>query len=240
MTETDHRYYLGEELALFEKAYNWKNYWADLVSKYIVGDVVEIGAGMGSTTKYLYERHNPHATWVCIEPDPILVEKLNGVVAEEQWPNCQVIEGTLSSVTLPQQFDTALYIDVLEHIEDDAAEVKRALSVLKPGGYLIALSPAHQWLFSPFDSRIGHFRRYSKESLNRVVPEHLERIALQYVDSAGLFASLANKMLLKRSMPNAKQLQFWNSCLVPISRVSDGVLSYSVGKSVLGVWRKPI
>ena len=49
------------------------------------------------------------------------------------------------STTLPAEakFDAILYIDVLEHIEDDRAEMARAAARLKPGGALIVLAPAH-------------------------------------------------------------------------------------------------
>lgn len=49
-------------------------------------------------------------------------------------------------------FDTLLYIDVLEHIPDDGAELARAAERLRPGGRVIVLSPVHQWLYSEFDN----------------------------------------------------------------------------------------
>ena len=41
-------------------------------------------------------------------------------------------------------FDCILYIDVLEHIENDRQELIEAKKRLKPGGRLIILAPAHQ------------------------------------------------------------------------------------------------
>jgi hypothetical protein len=126
----------------------------------------------------------------------------------------------------------------LEHLDDDRGELKRASQFLNSGGRLIVLSPAHNWLFSPFDAAIGHRRRYTRQSLAAVAPPGIKRLALRYLDAAGLPTSLMNRLLLRQSMPTAKQLWFWDRYLIPISRVLDPVLAYRIGKSVLGVWAK--
>jgi hypothetical protein len=49
-------------------------------------------------------------------------------------------------------------------------------------------------------------------------------------------ASLANRLLLRASMPTAGQIMFWDRVLVPVSRVIDPVLARSIGKSVVAIW----
>ena len=61
----------------------------------------------------------------------------------------------------------------LEHIEDDREGLKLAAAHLRPGGRTIVLSPAHQWLFTPFDAAIGHFRRYNRSMLRSISPPEL-------------------------------------------------------------------
>ena len=51
--------------------------------------------------------------------------------------------------------------NVLEHIEDDAAAVRRFRSVLPEGGRLVILVPALPALYGSIDEAIGHFRRYT-------------------------------------------------------------------------------
>jgi SAM-dependent methyltransferase len=151
---------------------------------------------------------------------------------------CESRLGTLESFDDSETFDTILYMDVLEHIEDDRGEVARAAKHLRPGGHVIALSPAHQWLSTPFDQAIGHCRRYSKATFGALKTDDLEKVCLVYLDSIGFFASLANKLMLKSAMPKPSQIAFWDNVLVRISRVVDPVLGFSAGKSVLAVWRK--
>jgi hypothetical protein len=118
------------------------------------------------------------------------------------------------------------------------AELQRAAHRLRPGGRVIILSPAHQWLFTPFDSSIGHFRRYNRSSLSKASPPGLQLESIFYLDSCGIVASAANQLLLRQSMPTKAQIGVWDKFIVPISRLVDPLLMYSLGKSIVGVWRK--
>ena len=228
--------YIGTELELFAQAKNWKNYLRSIFRKYLKGNVLEVGAGMGSNTSLLCRCH--YDSWLCLEPDYRLFEVLEDTIKSGAIPNCQAKQGTIDSLDHQQLFDSILYIDVLEHIEDDIREVRKASVRLKDGGHLIILGPAHQWLFTPFDEAIGHYRRYNKAMLKATLPEDIEIVKLIYLDTVGLLASLANKMLLKQSQPTLKQIKLWDNLMVPISEKLDPVLGYKFGKSILLIGRK--
>lgn len=215
--------YAGRELDIFAHAQRWKRYWSAKLRLYISGDVLEVGAGIGANTAVL--RAATKGRWLCLEPDPELASQIQGQ---------EVRVGTLRDVAA-DRFDTILYIDVLEHIEDDEGELARAMQLLRSGGRIIVLAPAHQSLFSPFDAAIGHFRRYDRASLSRISPGPIEKMF--YLDSVGLFASAANRVLLRQSMPTLGQIQTWDRWIIPASRLIDPVLG--VGKTIVGIWRKP-
>jgi hypothetical protein len=223
--------YAGSELDIFEKAVHWKRYFARHMAPYIRGEVLEAGAGIGANLKMFSQLD--FRRWTCLEPDRELADRLRDAVPGDG--RYETVVGTLQD--LPgRRFDTILYIDVLEHIEDDHAEMLRAAAHLNPGGAVIVLSPAHQWLFTPFDAAIGHFRRYSKRSLAAAGATELTREKLIYLDTVGLAASAANRLFLKSAMPTHSQIQTWDRLMVPLSRFIDPFLRYQVGKSVLGVW----
>lgn len=230
--------YVGNELDLFAAATRWKSYLRRQVARDLRGDVLEVGAGIGGTTRLLCDGNQPR--WTCLEPDPVLASRLARAVDEGELPPCcEVAVGTIDDIAEHDSYDTILYIDVLEHIADDAAELARAAGRLRPGGRVIALSPAHNWLYTPFDRAIGHHRRYTKATLAALTPEGLRLDRLIYLDAAGLLASLGNRLLLRQSLPTARQVAFWDRVLVPCSRRLDPLLGHALGKSVLGVWRKP-
>src|SRR5262249_44837670 len=149
--------YLGSELVLFEKAVNWKGYWRSQIAPFVGGDVLEVGAGIGANTRVLQSL--AYDSWTCLEPDRHLAEQI------PTMPRHSTRVGTTRNLRFSERYDSILYIDVLEHIEQDAAEMVLAASYLRPGGHLIVLSPAHQSLYTPFDQAIGHFRRYTRRSL---------------------------------------------------------------------------
>ncbi len=229
--------YIGNELELFDKAKNWKSYYGNKIIPLLKGDVLEVGAGIGATTKSLCD--GSQKKWVCLEPDQALASQIQTRLQKKELPNCCELRiGTLEQQPADELFDAIIYIDVIEHIENDAAELQRAKKHLKKGGHLIILVPAHQWLYSPFDEAIGHFRRYDKQMLRKAVPQDLKQQKLDYLDGVGLMASVANKLFLKQSYPTQKQVLFWDSTLVPLSRFTDVISLNMVGKSLLGIWSK--
>lgn len=229
--------YIGEELDLFSHATHWKNYYGSIVKPYLGNKVLEVGAGLGSTTETLCD--GTQKEWVCVEPDPALGNQIVDKLNKGSLPKCcRYIQGTVDNIQ-DKDFDSALYIDVIEHIENDKEELEKSASRLKPGGYLIILVPAHNFLYSEFDKKIGHFRRYNKKMLKAVNPQNIEIIQLKYLDSLGCVSSYANKLLLKQSYPTLKQVKFWDNFIVPTSRnFLDKVLFNTVGKSVLLIGKK--
>jgi SAM-dependent methyltransferase len=221
--------YEGSELDLFADARVWKSNLRRQLAPFLGPEVLEVGAGFGGTTRFLCKGN--HRRWVCLEPDDALASRLAASIAEGSLPSCcQVSVGTTADLP-DDSFDTILYIDVVEHIEHDAEELARAAALLKPGGHLAVLSPAHQWLYTPFD--------HSKRSLAALSPPGLDRVRLRYLDTAGLLASLGNRLVLNSAMPSPRQIAFWDRYLVRASHILDPLLNYQLGKSVLGIWKRP-
>jgi SAM-dependent methyltransferase len=229
--------YEGSELELFSQARNWKSYWSSQIRPFIGARVLDVGAGIGATSQVLCDPSQQ--SWVALEPDPKLAEEIGrrqrGNVVPRQ---CEIRVGTLADLADTEVFDSILYIDVLEHIADDRAEFQRAVRHLAKSGFLIVLAPAHQFLFSPFDTSVGHHRRYNKRTLGSLAASDVECVKLLYLDSVGLIASSANRFLRRSGMPTPAQIAVWDRIMVPPSRWVDPLLGYSVGKSILGVWRK--
>jgi len=230
--------YVGGELDRFAGARRWKAYWASQIEPFVRGEVLEVGAGIGTNTLTLCDplRHR----WTCLEPDPSLADRLRTAIASAPLGSAtRVTVGTTRDLQSVPSFDSVLYIDVLEHIEDDREELRRASKLLRPGGHLIVLAPAHQFLYSAFDKAIGHYRRYSRRDLVGTAPSTVSVRRAVYLDAVGLAASLANRLALRQSLPTAAQIQFWDHMIVPVSRLLDPLLAFTLGKTVVVVWAKP-
>ncbi len=232
--------YPGTELDLFSLAINWKRYWASLVSPYVGGRVLEVGAGAGNNTDLMQSMcRDMFTAWTCLEPDLDLIDRLKRKIDPEK-PKAvvDVVHGSVADLPRSPVYDTILYIDVLEHIKDDKTELQTAAELLSINGHIIVLSPAHAFLYSEFDRWIGHFRRYTIGDLKQLTPGGCEPVLSRYVDSAGMLVSLANRVLLRQSLPTSGQIMIWDRFFIPVSRLLDVLTLGKLGKSLLMVWKK--
>lgn len=229
--------YPGDELALFQEAVHWKAYLRQRLRPYIRGAVAEIGAGNGATTLALCDGRQ--ASWLCLEPDEMLVATLQHRIAQGAFPLPPTARvGTLACLAPADRFDSILYVDVLEHIEQDRDELTRAAAHLNPGGRILVLSPAYPWLYTAFDKAIGHHRRYNRRMLTAVTPPGTTLERLFYMDAVGLLASSANRVLLRQGCPTRQQVLFWDRVLVRASRWVDPLFGHRIGRSIVALWRK--
>ena len=111
--ESDSRYrYVGDELQIFAQAEHWKDYLRSRLARHIRGDVLEVGAGMGGTTRFLCD--GTQRSWLCLEPDGGLADALRGLAYSGQLPlRTEVLVGSTSDLHPSRLFDAILYIDVL-------------------------------------------------------------------------------------------------------------------------------
>ena len=213
----------------------------NILQSYLHGRVLEVGAGAGFITTELAAHSN---VVVAVEPTPELHEELSNRTA--QLANVAVVRGTLrdyiqnkqsSSHSLPSRFDAIVYINVLEHIKDDIEELSLAKELLEPGGYVLIVVPAHQWLYARVDRLTGHFRRYSKRALGDVVSSsglHLRDI--KYFDSVGLLPYLMMYKLLQSTATSGTNAKVYSRIIMPISnmvfRFTRGRL---IGKNLIAI-----
>jgi hypothetical protein len=229
--------YQGTELDAFAEASNWKRYWSNKVRPFTGESVVEVGAGIGSSTGYLCG--NSRSSWLCLDPDPAHASHLKALVSAGALPAvCNVVCGVLDDLATNLRVDTILYIDVLEHIENDEAEIRCASAHLLHGGHLVVLAPAFNTIYSEFDRAVGHFRRYTKPDASRLTVDGLTIERIFYLDCVGFVAALANRMFMKTATPSKAQVLFWDRVLVPVSTLADKVFGPLFGKTIVMVWKK--
>jgi SAM-dependent methyltransferase len=94
--------------------------------------------------------------------------------------------------------DVVLLLDVIEHLDDDAAGLRGARRVLREDGVLVVTVPAHRWLWSAHDVALGHRRRYEAASLRRLVEATGYRVEGVTHFNTVLFPAIACTRLFKR------------------------------------------
>ncbi|MDO8954805.1 MAG: class I SAM-dependent methyltransferase [Gammaproteobacteria bacterium] len=231
-SHADFTYSGAEELLAMENMVNYNNHILGLLkkSKPDFECVVDFGAGIGTFAKLI----RPFSKeFTCVEIDKNQQAKL-------QKMQFQVLDGLDK---LPDNSQSLIYsINVLEHIEDDTAAATLIRDKLKPNGKLFLYVPAFNSIYSAMDTKVGHFRRYDKNSMQKLMQSAgLIIDEMYYADSLGYFASLAFKYCgNKAGEPSVKQLKFYDRVIFPLSRVLDIGFSYFLGKNVVVVASKGV
>ena len=96
--------YVGSELDLFATVRNWKLYWSQHIRPFVAGDILEVGAGMGSNTPFLDP--GGRGRWLCLEPDPQLAAQITTNLNQTtRHRTYETVCGTLQGLDQGQQFD---------------------------------------------------------------------------------------------------------------------------------------
>lgn len=98
-----------------------------------------------------------------------------------------------------ESVDGLAMFDVLEHLRE-APVLSECYRLLRPGGLLFVSVPAHQWLFSEFDRRAGHLRRYGRKQLAASLSDH----GFEMLYLTGYQCFLAPLFVLQRLMAGAR------------------------------------
>jgi 2-polyprenyl-3-methyl-5-hydroxy-6-metoxy-1,4-benzoquinol methylase len=205
------------------------------------GKILEIGSGIGNISRYFLE-----SGWHITLSD---IRKNYCDSLMQQFEHKKTLDGVLQ-INLTDQdfemkyerlrnsFDTIFALNVVEHIKNDTLALNNAQYILKEQGNLIILVPAFQCLYNNFDEGLGHYRRYTKRTLQQIFTiNRMNIVHSQYFNLMGIAGwFLSGKLLGKKSIPEG-QMGIYNR-LVPIFKIIDRITLHTFGLSVIVVGRK--
>lgn len=226
-----------EQLKTLLDLENFPEYYPMLLENVLVdigNNVLEIGAGIGNLTPMLVDSDRV----LCVEKNDTYLEylrtRLKGYDGIE-LVNEDFLEWDNSGGKL---FDTAISVNVLEHINDDDRFLKKIMDALEPGGKLITVVPAHKFLYSQYDRSIGHFRRYSKGELKtRLEEAGFTSINCFYTNMAGALGWFTFMKLLRQK--NVNRISNFSKGVIKLSFDIEKLIPVPFGLSVVSVAQKP-
>jgi SAM-dependent methyltransferase len=228
--------YRGDELVATAHARAYNRWIMDFLREHLGHVIVEVGAGTGSYTHQLLTT-SPQRI-ISIEPSSYLFPELQRSLGKHE--RVELHHGTLGDVAerLAGQADSVVYVNVLEHIDDDAAEIRDAAKVLRPGGALCVFVPALPWLSSRFDHEVGHHRRYTRKQIVEIITASGLRVTeARYFDMLGIAVWFIAMRILRMRM-GVGRVRFYDSVLVPFGRILDRVAGPPLGKSLVVIARR--
>lgn len=207
----------------------WYNRWTlDKFRKFLKGDILEIGCGIGNFTKLIDKYGN---LWA-IDIEKEYTKQTRDLVGKKVKLGLGDIEKNNYFFT-NLKFDSIVCLNVLEHIRDDRKALRNLYKLLKKDGYLILLVPSHIFLYGKIDSSIGHFRRYSEKSLLvemenigfKIIKSH----KLNFIGAIGWFIS---GRIFKKTIVENNKIKLFN-LVAPFFLSLEKIIKPPVGISIL-------
>lgn len=198
------------------------NRWmVEQIADAVGNEVLEVGSGIGNLSHFLQDRGRVCLTDVSETYLDLLRQRFGHLphVSVHPWDLGQDPPEALQ----PGSFDTVICLNVLEHIEDDDAALRRIRALLKPGGKLALLVPAHMALYNGFDKGLLHFRRYQKGGLRRQLAAcGFETHRIWYFNALGALGWFVNGTLLRKTVLPTGQMKLFD-LLVPLLKLERWV-----------------
>lgn len=190
------------------------------------GQILDFGAGIGTISVEM--RRNEGITPLALEID----ESQAAIIAKRGF----TVYSHLNEIKKP--LDACFASNVLEHIEDDVGSLKSLHAALRVGGAVAIYVPAFRILWTQVDDQVGHHRRYTAESLDRILREAGFRVVdVFYCDFLGFFAVLILKMLrARRKAETNSAIRLYDRWILPASLFLDRIGGRRlVGKNVFAL-----
>ena len=130
--------------------------------------------------------------------------------------------------------DLIYSINVLEHIKDDEKIISLINKKLKKKGKFILFVPAFNFLYSKFDLKVGHFRRYKLNQLkDKIFKKNFSISKISYFDSIGFFLAIIFKYInLQDPFPSVKSIKFYDKYIFPLNTFFDFFFKKILGKNI--------
>ncbi|NIS09618.1 MAG: class I SAM-dependent methyltransferase [Candidatus Dadabacteria bacterium] len=228
--------YDTDELESLKYAKNYYNWIMSYFKPHLGRSVVEVGAGIGTFSDLIIDNINEPYTLSLYEPAGNNFEQL-----EKKYNGKKKIKvyNNYFEYSNGNQFDTLIVNNVLEHIEDEDAIIKNFYKSLLPSGKLLIYVPALDFLYSEFDKDLGHYRRYSKDSLQELILNNgFKILEIRYFNILGVLSWYLVFKVLKKKTINVQAVKFYDKYIIPVLRKFESIFKPPLGQNLLLVAQK--
>ncbi|MEO8192523.1 MAG: methyltransferase domain-containing protein [Gemmatimonadales bacterium] len=229
--------YSGTELDALAEA---KNYYAWVMRQFdpwLGPTVIEAGAGIGTFSQFLLDAPAVRKL-IAIEPGANTFPHLKSRFASN--PRVEVLSGYLSEHYHSLTADAFVAVNVLEHVAEDTTFLTEARSAVSYGGSLLLFVPALPAIFGSLDRAFEHHRRYTKNSLRRVIEAAGWTVRrIDYMNFPGIAAWFMAGRILNKSRIAAPEAKAYDRLVVPwLSRV-ESLMRPPIGSNLVAIATKP-
>lgn len=220
------------------KASHFNNWIYKSIKPWIHGNVIEFGSGIGNISSLIVK--DGHSLLIT-ETDEAYVEilhtKFQNITAVQQILALDLVDPDFDQKyhQLFYSFDTAIAINVIEHIDDDFTAFRNAGKFLKKHGKLIVLVPHGGYLYNKLDHNLSHFRRYDQKRIRKIFQYcGLQETKLFYFNTIGVAGWLFTGSIMKqKTIPNFMVNLF--ELILPLTSWLDVIFKRWFGLSIIAI-----
>ena len=228
---------MASDLEVMAQANNYRDWMHRRIAPYVGQRVLEVGAGIGNFTQLLLDRELVVPTDI----SQMCLSRLEERIGDRLRARPQLLDlGAPSDVDwAAYRFDTIICMNVLEHVEDDAAALSFMRETLVPGGRAVILVPAFMFLHGTIDKSIGHYRRYTrKDLLPRMRAAGFEVERSFYMNVIGMAGWFWNNRIRKITEEDSSQIGLFDTYIAPWAERVERALPPPFGLSLIAIGRK--
>ena len=223
-------------LDALEQAPRFNRWMYESVRPWLGRRVAELGVGRGNLSCFI-RRHE------AVLLTDYRADYLHELIS--RWPRQKNLAIAKLDMTLRADYeqlrafspDSVVFLNVLEHIEDDQAVLRCLFETVPAGCRIVILVPYNPKLYSDFDRQLGHFRRYAKGELEqKVLAAGFEAEKQFYFNKAGVIAWYVFNTLGRQRAITSWQLRLYN-LLTPLFQWMEDFLPIT-GLSTVVIARK--
>jgi len=219
------------------RASNYNSWIGDQARTVVGRRVLDAGCGSGNITRQLLDRDQVVAVDVWDDFVATMEASFHEAtnLAVHQF---DLADPAMTETLLQYELDSAICVNVLEHVEDHRQALTNIAGALRPGSAIFLLVPAFMLLYGEHDRADHHFRRYTKRSLRETVEPLPIRIeSMRYMNLPGFFAWLLLVRLMRRQL-NEDAIGFYDK-LIPLIRRAESRVRPPFGQTLVAVLRTP-
>ncbi|MBN2753626.1 MAG: class I SAM-dependent methyltransferase [Candidatus Goldbacteria bacterium] len=233
----DSKHSLTDSLHKISNLQNYNSWIYENIKKGISGRVLEIGCGIGNITDFILKDSRQvcaadidgnYLKYACKKykgNKKVKVKKLDIIK-----PGNKIKKGG---------YDTAVMLNVLEHIKDEKKAVVNVKNALVKNGKFVILVPAMQSIYGEMDKALGHHKRYNKAELKKLLEDNgFKIIDIFYLNFAGIIGWYFSGRILKKSHIPDNQAKIFDRYILPVTKPCERLIKPPAGQSIVAIAQK--
>lgn len=227
-----------ENMQTLSSMNNYYKWLASILRPYIGKRVLDVGCANGNLSQFFLNKELNVGLDISPEYLKLVSERFKGTNYKTYLADAANIKQMTPLKKF--KFDTAITMNVFEHIKDDVQAFKNVYEVLEPGAHFLVIVPAMSQLYAILDYEGGHFRRYNKKVLaGKLKAAGFKIIQARYINVAGAIGWYVNYTLMKKRLFSKGTFGLYNK-LVPLFKFTENLIKFPFGMSVIVVCQKPL